>query len=951
TLDSDLPGAKTKIADIKKASDLKKQLDKKNTYLLHLAEGIPQSANKHFKALKFPNSSKWAINEYLGGIHAVGLFPDDYKVYGQHNGNIIWSPMSNLLLYGKTADVKLIKEEGIKMAIGSDWSPSGSKNLLNEIKVAKLFSDVNNNLFSDEELVRMVTSVPAEILQWQSKAGSIEAEKKADLIVIKGDADAPYKHFIEAREKSINWVLVGGVPRFGITRLMQKFTGKQELIRINKLKRKLNLEIGFQMNEIDLDTNFKTAQSRLKAGLRKLPELAVQYESANNAFALGASESPSSPTGNRTTWVIDHDHTDSQGSCMRHHIPLEGDETTFEASTGFLDQAAAIPLSQRVEKSLLDVSNVEDDKLYFKRLATQINLPEYMKLGLPLYYDQKIQLNQAEQYRLDISKKEKDSFNKIFTLKSFKKSEGILTINDKLVIIDQARAIIEQAYVHLIQKNAMYAANPIDRLRVLRNVVLSENQIISELEFHRRMTEIFTSLRDLHTLYQLPEPYASKVAYLPFFVEQYYEGEDPKYIISKTIGNISTGSFGEGVEVTHWNGMPIQQAILVNGRSYAGSNDVARFARGLDSLTFRPLKVMLPPEAEWVNISYLNKTGRILNKRFQWKVGSNFDLAMLKQPDAKQEGDQHKDSGLANGFDITSKVVQETKRAFFGKLQKLKTSARQKRGRQLLSNFKAQLLGTGKKKVGYIRIYSFNHPNSEELATEFKSIIDLCKARNLIIDIRNNPGGSIHAAEYMLQALTKKKIAPQSAQFLNSKLAHFICDKHSGPQREFDDLDLTQWYNTLKAIKTTGAKFSVAYPITPVKKMKKYAPKSDYNCVLITDALSYSASDIFASGFKDNKLGKILGVDSNTGAGGANVWSLSSMYQLTKNELGQSDFFNILPYGADIHVAVRRMIRTGDSRGIPLEDLGVVPDEIHLMTKKDLLQGNNDLIDRAIMMF
>ena len=42
------------------------------------------------------------------------------------------------LLYGKTADIAAAKAAGVRLGIGSDWSPSGSKNLLGELKVARL---------------------------------------------------------------------------------------------------------------------------------------------------------------------------------------------------------------------------------------------------------------------------------------------------------------------------------------------------------------------------------------------------------------------------------------------------------------------------------------------------------------------------------------------------------------------------------------------------------------------------------------------------------------------------------------------------------------------------------------------------------------------------------------------------------------------------------------------
>lgn len=54
-----------------------------------------------------------------------------------------------------------------------------------------------------------------------------------------------------------------------------------------------------------------------------------------------------------------------------------------------------------------------------------------------------------------------------------------------------------------------------------------------------------------------------------------------------------------------------------------------------------------------------------------------------------------------------------------------------------------------------------------------------------------------------------------------------------------------------------------------------YCPGSHYHgpVVLITDAHCYCVTDIFTVGFKDHQIGHILGVDGNTGAGGANVWT------------------------------------------------------------------------------
>jgi hypothetical protein len=119
--------------------------------------------------------------------------------------------------------------------------------------------------------------------------------------------------------------------------------------------------------------------------------------------------------------------------------------------------------------------------------------------------------------------------------------------------------------------------------------------------------------------------------------------------------------------------------------------------------------------------------------------------------------------------------------------------------------------------------------------------------------------------------------------------------------------------------------------------------------VLITDARCYSATDIFAAGFQDHGIGHILGVDGNTGAGGANVWTHELLKLLMElPEPADPDTpFDDLPNGANMRVAIRRTLRVGGQAGTPLEDLGVKPDSRRRLTRNDLLNGNADLIDRA----
>src|SRR4051794_17430711 len=158
TDDLALPGAGTRIADVD-AGDSERFLrasGRKRCYLLHLSEGIDQAAREHFLALKLPDD-RWALAGSLAGIHCAALEREDFAVMAGHGSSMVWSPLSNLLLYGATARVGDARAEGVRVGLGSDWSPSGSKNLLGELKVARVAAEALGFGVSDQELVAMAT--------------------------------------------------------------------------------------------------------------------------------------------------------------------------------------------------------------------------------------------------------------------------------------------------------------------------------------------------------------------------------------------------------------------------------------------------------------------------------------------------------------------------------------------------------------------------------------------------------------------------------------------------------------------------------------------------------------------------------------------------------------------------------------------------------------------------
>ena len=134
----------------------------------------------------------------------------------------------------------------------------------------------------------------------------------------------------------------------------------------------------------------------------------------------------------------------------------------------------------------------------------------------------------------------------VVPLPDFLASAGTLTLDQRKLLVDQALLLLGENYVHLPLKVAMHAVNPLQRLRVMRARMERQTPGTMEPEwlFHRAMSSIFHSVRDLHTNYLLPVPFAGKIAFLPFMIEKCSDDSgDEHYLITRTITGYSAPVF------------------------------------------------------------------------------------------------------------------------------------------------------------------------------------------------------------------------------------------------------------------------------------------------------------------------------------------------------------------------------------------------------------------------
>ena len=517
-----------------------------------------------------------------------------------------------------------------------------------------------------------------------------------------------------------------------------------------------------------------------------------------------------------------------------------------------------------------------------------------------------------------------------------------LTPDERLVLIDQALLMFQEVYAHLPLKRALHAIDPIQRLQLLR----LRQAALDEREFQSEILDIFVSLRDLHTNYTLPQAYWPTFAFLPFRVEEYYADATRRYLVSWVSPQNTDPQLKAGLEITHWNGSPIDLAVARNAAREAGSNPDARRARGLEALTLRWFGGSLPPDEDWVTLTYADGN-TVAESRQDWNVVSRDELIrMLAPADEDTTGAAH----ATLGIDIKTELLRRVRKALFD-APAMRAEAEMAAGRRARRAPAPRAdvsvmpdvyprwgeVTTPSGVFGYVRLATFAPPdgNVDGAVDEFVRILRTLPSSGLILDVRGNGGGYINFGERLLQTMTPRTITPEPFHFVTTAFTLRLTQSVEW---------LKEWAEPLATALSTGAGFSQGFPLTDPRSCNDIGQVYQGPVVLITDAFCYSTTDIFAAGFQDHQIGTILGCHDNTGAGGANVWDHANL--LEQLEVSPNPFVP-LPGGAGMRVAARRSTRVGIRSGVPLEDLGVVPDERYFMTRADLLEHNADLIAHA----
>jgi 5-methylthioadenosine/S-adenosylhomocysteine deaminase len=187
--------------------------DQIKAFYLHLCEGRTDNQRSQDEFERFIELK--ALTPSTVVIHGTSLTREQVGQLKDGGAKLVWSPQSNLRLYGETTRAGEALELGMLVGLGADWLPSGSTSLLSEIKVARRSLVEQGHTPTSKRLLAMVTSDAAKIAGLEDKLGKLASGRPADLCVFERRIENPWDNVVEADPSWVELVMIDGDLTYG----------------------------------------------------------------------------------------------------------------------------------------------------------------------------------------------------------------------------------------------------------------------------------------------------------------------------------------------------------------------------------------------------------------------------------------------------------------------------------------------------------------------------------------------------------------------------------------------------------------------------------------------------------------------------------------------------------------------------------------------------------------
>lgn len=189
-------------------------------WIIHLAEGTDAVAAAELA--KLDDLGCLAANTVL--VHGVGLSSRDIDRVLERGASVVWCPSSNIGMFGRTLDAGTVRRlfDAGRLGIGTDSRLTGSRDLLDELRVAAAHSDL-----TPAQLLSLATTQNASVLRLEQR-DPLAAGTGDDGVIVRARAGTdPATALLGASRGDLLAVLKGAVPMIADPEFARLFVASQ----------------------------------------------------------------------------------------------------------------------------------------------------------------------------------------------------------------------------------------------------------------------------------------------------------------------------------------------------------------------------------------------------------------------------------------------------------------------------------------------------------------------------------------------------------------------------------------------------------------------------------------------------------------------------------------------------------------------------------------------------
>lgn len=149
-------------------------------------------------------------------IHGMPLTPAQLDDAVTANVRFVWSPSSNIILYGDTAPIAEMIDRGLTVALAPDWTVSGTGDIVSEMRYAYDYGvTMGITELTPRRLFEMTTVDASDVLGLEDYVGRLEVGMRADIVVFSRTAADPYRAVLDSHARDVTLTMIDGRAYYG----------------------------------------------------------------------------------------------------------------------------------------------------------------------------------------------------------------------------------------------------------------------------------------------------------------------------------------------------------------------------------------------------------------------------------------------------------------------------------------------------------------------------------------------------------------------------------------------------------------------------------------------------------------------------------------------------------------------------------------------------------------